>query len=988
MEIPLFFSYFFLMEQPLIPLNLFHEPGNAGASLDSVHRAFLQSGSLFSLDEFSSAMRGWLASASDPDMALGNFIRFLGTAVSPSALFNDILHYPLYGELLFRVFGSSQYFSDVLVRDPGLFHWLTSTDVLLTPVDPGYLVPEAERILSMFAKPERRLDALKRLHRRELLRIGAQDLLGEADLLSATRQLSVLADAVVDTALRVARDRMGEAGRAYRDIPFCVIGLGKWGGNELNYSSDIDVLFVYGEEREGEGTATPTAHAYFNKVCEYLVQSLTQPTTEGTLYRVDTRLRPESGAGPLARSVGGYLTYYESRGELWERQMLLKARPAAGELAFGENFLAQLQPFVTPRSFFEPPAASVARIKARIESEVRDEPNIKLMPGGIRDIEFTVQTLQLLHAGKAPSLRERNTLRVLTLLRDAGHLTPEEAEGLSRAYVLYRTVEHRLQTMHHAQTHTLPENERDFDILARRSGVRDGAELRNLLRGHLDRVRGIFQSVLAVGEAAAPPNALLIADGGGGSEEAMSRALKMYGLRDTRLAARHVRLLTTGNTLTGTQDLDKSARDAFRAVAPTLFAGIARTADPDMTLAGLTTIASAQRVPHVFYAQCGDPHFRKFILDICATSPRFARGLSLDPLLMETLLSDPDALAGALADTLPPAGDEAELKTRRELRAGIRHVLGFTSFDALTEELSTIAGFIINAILPMAGRKTNRTRLPLAVFALGKFGTRELSFDGDLDLLFVAGGDAGTRREEMEKAAAGLLQRLMAATPGGKLYDVDARLRPEGKNAPLVVDAASYVSYLETRASLWERQSLTRLRFVAGDPTVGSYVSNRVAERVYDVPLPRGWGAVIAAMRRKTESRSRTRGSDMIDIKLGPGGMADIEFIAQMIQMRHGKDRPELRGLKVAELLRHPSHDALPAGEREALTAAYAMFRRVELLMRIGLEDRSSLLPESEKLNLLARLYDGSTGGALSTRVAGTMKRVRGTFQGVAAGMV
>jgi [glutamine synthetase] adenylyltransferase / [glutamine synthetase]-adenylyl-L-tyrosine phosphorylase len=321
------------------------------------------------------------------------------------------------------------------------------------------------------------------------------------------------------------------------------------------------------------------------------------------------------------------------------------------------------------------------------------------------------------------------------------------------------------------------------------------------------------------------------------------------------------------------------------------------------------------------------------------------------------------------------------LKNRRELRAGIRHILGITGFDAMTEELSALAGFIIESLLPKPGRKA---RMPLAVFALGKFGTKELSFDGDLDLLFVAGGEEGRGREEAEKAAAGLLRRLGAVTPAGKLYDVDARLRPEGKNAPLVVDAVSYEAYLATRASLWERQSLTRLRFVAGDSTVGGYVANKVASRVYDAPLPQGWGGEIAAMRRKTESRSRTRGSAMIDIKLGPGAMADIEFLAQMIQMRYGRERHELRGLKVAELLRHHSHAALPAGERDALVGAYAMYRRIELLMRVGLEDRSSLLPEGEKLDILGRLYDGSAGSALETRIGGTMKRVRGIFLAVA----
>jgi glutamate-ammonia-ligase adenylyltransferase len=271
------------------------------------------------------------------------------------------------------------------------------------------------------------------------------------------------------------------------------------------------------------------------------------------------------------------------------------------------------------------------------------------------------------------------------------------------------------------------------------------------------------------------------------------------------------------------------------------------------------------------------------------------------------------------------------------------------------------------------------------VFALGKFGTEELGFDADLDLLFVAGDSGDSARPAQEQSAARILGGITASASGERLYEADVRLRPEGKSAPLVVEAASYAKYLATRASLWERQSLTRLRFVAGDRVVGGYVSALVSSWVYETPLPPGWGESIVAMRRAMETRGKTRREIFIDLKHGPGGMADVEFIVQMLQLKFGGTRPEIRGGKVGAILRQAWLPPGMPGESAFLASAYAMYRRLELLIRIGLEERRNVLPQGEKLQRLARLYDGSSGPALQSRVGATMKRVRQEFLEIAA---
>ena len=955
---------------------LFLDPEGAERNLVTLHETFLRSGSRFKVKEFSGALNDALERSADPDLTLLHFVRFTGTSLGTASLFNDLLQYPLYLELLLKLFGYSQYFADVLIREPELFRWLTASDVLTTPVSASDLQAESMRIFEAFPLAERRLNALRRLHRRELLRIGARDIIGEANLQETARELSVLADCIIDAVLTISTQMLGESCRRLNDIPFAIIGLGKLGGNELNYSSDVDVVFIYGEDRDEESDGTPSAYEMFNKLAERTIGGLTQTTSEGHLYRVDTRLRPESGAGPLARSLSGYLEYYESRGELWERQMLIKARPVAGDREFGRRAIEAFQPFVYPRTFLESPSASAARIKARIEAAVGDVANIKLMAGGIRDIEFIVQSLQLTNGGGQVSVREPNTLRAIEALAAAGLVTPPERRTLADAYVLYRTLEHRLQTMMNTQTHTIPSDGRRLGSLARRLGMESAQELRSKLDRHLAAVRTIFDQVLTGDGTSTLPGVMAIGEGGL-DDQALRQLLKRLGFRDPQTASRSVNILVRGRAISGAKEMDTQTGAALRSVLPALFADIRETPDPDTTLASLADVVAGQRLPNAFYGQLADSRFRKFVLNVCALSPRFARGLARHPLVLETLATDPDALTGTSISPPAPGGDLFEYKAHHELRAGIRHLLGFTDLHGLTSDLSGLASHILNAQVHEVRAQGGRSRLPLAVFALGKLGSMELGFDADLDLFFVTGGSGGEDRSTLELAAEDLLRRITAVTPGGKLYDVDVRLRPEGRSAPLTVDAQAYMRYLSTRASLWERQALIRLRFVAGDQTIGAYVASRVSSWVFDSPFPDGWTTEVITMRRKMEARSRVRGGKTIDLKLGIGALLDIEFVAQILQMCHGREVPEIRSARVPAVLRMPSLRGLAPEQGDYLASAHQMYRRIEFLLRAVLDDHGWLLPEGEQLDLLALLYDGSSGAALESRLTSTMKRVR-----------
>ncbi len=953
----------------------FADARRAERSLTALHEQMLASGSGFSPGDLTKALATHLTVAPDPDLALSGLLRFTEATLSRAGLFNDLLQHPVLLDMLVRILGDSAFFTDILVRDPGLFRWLTASGVLSLPLKKDDLRAEVQRLSDVFPRAERRLDALRRLLRREVLRVGVQDVLNLADLRATTAQLSVLADVVIDAVLGASIGQMHQKYGIVPDEPFAVIGLGKLGGRELNYSSDVDLLFVYGADGTTQGLPC-SHHEFFIELAERLVQNLTQSTVEGHMYRVDMRLRPEAGAGALARSLQSYMMYYESRGELWERQMLLKARTVAGSQELGSRFLGALEPFVYPRTFMEHPTESISRIKGRIEATIGDAANIKLMAGGIRDIEFTVQALQLVNGGRNRMIRTENTLEALEALREASLLGEVEARSLNEAYVFLRTVEHRLQTMHNTQVHTLPSEERTLRNLARRVGLPHGKALRHVVDQHRKNVRLVFEGVMRVEKSVSGGDVSALLDGLL-PEDSARQLLERYGFRDVRQAIRDLRVLSGGSGLMDTEGTESRTRSSFRKMAGGILDDIAKTPDPDLTLHAMAILAGAQSSTTALHVQLGDPRFRKLIIDISAYGSRCVRSLSADPSLLDAIAGDVTTVSAATPLSLPPAASLAQLKHQRELMSCLRHLLGFSQFEEMTSELCDLADFILSTV---AG--TSSSSSPLAVFAAGKFGTREATLDADLDLLFVADAPRSRELAAAERRVARIVAALSTVGPEGRLYETDLRLRPEGRNAPLVVDVARYKEYLEKRASLWERQMLTRLRFVCGERKLGERVLRMISGYVFTSPLPPDWVRSITGMRRKMETRSRTRGGEIVDIKLGPGGMADIEFVVQM-WMLHGRT-PPVGSRAVTVLLQAASPGFLPATEVELGTRAYAMYRRLELLLRVTLEERTSILPAGARLDTLARRYGMKSGADLTVLVTRTMREVREMFLRVA----
>jgi len=460
-------------------------------------------------------------------------------------------------------------------------------------------------------------------------------------------------------------------------------------------------------------------------------------------------------------------------------------------------------------------------------------------------------------------------------------------------------------------------------------------------------------------------------------EDSARQLLERYGFRDMRQAIRDLRVLSGGSGLMDTEGTESRTRSFFRKMAGGILEDVARTPDADLTLHAMAILAGAQSSATAFHAQLGDLRFRKLIIDISAYGPRCVRSLSSDPSMLDAIAGDVTTVSAAAPFALPPAASLAQLKHQRELLACLRHLLGFSRFEEMTSELCDLADFILSAVVSASSSSS-----PMAVFAAGKFGTREATLDADLDLLFIADAPRSRELAAAERRASRIVAALSTVGPEGRLYEVDLRLRPEGRNAPLVADLARYREYLATRASLWERQMLTRLRFVCGDRNLGARVLQLISAYVFTSPLPPGWVRAITGMRRKMETRSRTRGGEIVDIKLGPGGMADIEFLVQM-WMLHRRS-PPVGSRAVTPLLTAASPGLLTTGEAALGTRAYAMYRRLELLLRVTLEERSSILPAGGRLDTLARRYGMKSGADLAAEVARTMREVREMFLRVA----
>jgi glutamate-ammonia-ligase adenylyltransferase len=874
------------------------------------------------------------AGALNPAQVQNTLEQMRGSWPRDAVPLRDIIdQFPLGETSLLQLISISSICAARLVRHPEILLWLCRPEICSAPrahseMLAGLHPSKGDPISSDNFRP------LRFWKGREMLRIALREVAAAAPLEETTLELSLLAEICLREVYQHWKAELGSR-RGTPETEFTILGLGKLGGRELNHSSDIDVIFLYGEE--GQVSPNLTYHEWFNLLGSKIVETFATPSPAGALFRIDLRLRPEGSTGPLARSFESMENYYAGFGETWERLALIKARGICGSRELAYEFLRQHQPFIYPKSPTPDLLDEIAAIKRRIERDIVGYENIgrnvKLGAGGIREIEFVVQALQLLHGARHAFLQETSTLKALPVLAELELIPHQEARALEAAYRFLRRVEHRLQIEAERQIHTIPEEGEALETLARSLGFLSQKDFTSALREHMQKVRSIFQRIIAT-----PPT---------GAE---SSAESLHIFRDEKAAAKSLADLAKG---TGGLHVAARTRQVLRNLRPLLFRWLARAADPDVALNQFIRFVEAYGLRSMlFELLVVNPKLLELLVKTFDAS-RYAGDLLIRrPQLLEEItrpgmldreISIAQHLKRLEALKITPASLDL-LRVYRQtqlLRILLRDVLQLADLATLFAEQSALAEACLIFVNRVRGDESDIT-----IIALGKFGGSEIGYGADLDVLFVG---------EDIRAAQHLVVAMGQPTAEGSIATLDARLRPEGEKGNLVCSLMAYEAYYETRAQLWEVQALTRARPLAG-PLQDQFME--LARRVWRKAAQRGdlYLQIDGMLRRIRHERGSA--ADVLDFKTGTGGVIEAEFLVQALQMRAGIWNPQTMGA-----LRELTTQGLLREEDAALIEkSYKYLRLIESALRRWENKSISSLPadETEQRKLAQRVGEGS----------------------------
>jgi glutamate-ammonia-ligase adenylyltransferase len=957
-----------------------------------------------------------LPRSSDPDMALNNLDRFVAATRNPLSLASLFERDREALPILLQIFATSQHLSDLLIVDSEAYDLLRITGG--EPVARDSLVAELCAEISTLSDDEAAASAaLRRFKRRETLRVAYGDIIRGQSLDVVARQISHVADAIVEAAVLAARARVDArrgAARPPEGSPgrFVVLALGKLGGAELNYSSDIDLIFLYDSGRGADLARQQSCAEYFDRLVREVLKLLSEATDLGAAYRVDLRLRPLGNAGPMAVAYDAAMQYYDVTGRTWERQALVKARPIAGDLALGKEFLEQLEPWIYRQYLSRADITGIKALKRRIEQrthrEGADALNVKTGHGGIRDIEFVIQFLQLLNGGDLPDLRTGNTLEAILRLERCGCLTDRERTLLDENYAFLRKIEHRLQIMFDLQTHLLPRDPDELRKVAIRLGYVDSPTQSALesfesdYKSKTELNRRILDHLLhdAFGDdAATEPESDLVLDPEPAPER-IEEVLGRYPFEDIPQAYKNLMELSTEKIRYLST---RRCRHFLAAIAPRLLAAIAKTPDPDFTLVNLSKVSDSLGGKGVLWELFSfNPPTLHLYVELCSSSQYLSGILTSNPGMLDELL---DSL---LLDKLPKREslDESlfelcrgaedidpglhSFKNAQQLRVGVRDILGKETIEATTGALTDIAETCLAAITrveyeklmaklgePTIGEGDDAGRVcELAIVALGKFGGRELNYYSDLDLIFLYEADGMTvppRRTRRDTTTTNqhffseLAQRIIKVAsqlgPYGRLYEIDPRLRPTGKSGALATSLAEFSRYFSSgQGQLWERQALSKARVVLAGPVAAESVASAVREAAFAPAWQAKDADIIWQMRQRMEEKAAPG-----NLKRGPGGLVDIEFLVQMLQLKHAKAHPKIAQSSTLDALAAlQSAGLLKRDDYDFLVLSYRFLRGIQLRLRLmSTTARDDLPEEPRELAKLAGLLGYSSAEGL-----------------------
>ncbi len=902
-----------------------------------------------------------LAATADPDAALEGLLRLTEslderTPGSGEEMLREVADDEGTAMRLCSVLGASSALTHHLVRHPD--HWRELTDPTLGSTRPAaYAVREA-MLTAVGADPRHgvpvatlpdaaALDALRVEYRRILLRLASRDLAHHVGLDDAAAEISDLAGATLEAGLAVARARVGGTAAAAR---LSVIAMGKCGGHELNYVSDVDVVFVYEPAvlDSGERAEDSVALRAATQLASHLIRICSENTREGTIWPVDANLRPEGRQGPLVRTLASHRGYYEKWAKTWEFQALLKARPVAGDLPLGRAYVEMVEPMVWSvaerTGFVSDVQAMRRRVVEHIPAHEVDR-QLKLGSGGLRDVEFAVQLLQLVHGRSDPTLREGATLSAIARLTEGGYVGREDGEKLHEAYAFLRTLEHRIQLHQMRRTHIIPGDEESLRRLGRSIGLfsEPAVQLDKLWRYHRREVRRLHEKLFyrpLLGAVAKLPGTEARL-----SLEAAEVRLAALGYADPRAALRHLEALTSGVSRTS---------DIQRTLLPVLMEWFADSPDPDAGLFGFRRISEslgrtpwylgmlrdegevAQRLAHVLGTS-------RYATDLLEREPQGVKmlGESLVPLSAEAALVEMRALVDR-AETPESAAVAVRAVRRRELlRIACGELVAGTDVAVVGQGLSRLTDATLQATLDIAEVSVRRQRnldvapCRIAVVAMGRYGGFELSYGSDADVMFVQEPVEGAEAQaaaSFAQAVVSEVRRLLSLPASDPPLEVDPDLRPEGRNGPMVRTVESYAAYYAKWSHVWEFQALLRADPVVGDEGLRQRFTELIDPLRFPVEGISERDVVeVRRIKARVDVERLPRGADrQTHLKLGRGGLADVEWTVQLLQMRHAGTHPGLRTPQTLPALEAAAAaDLIEESDATTLAEAWRLVSRV-----------------------------------------------------------
>lgn len=918
------------------------------------------------------------ADTPDPERALKNFERVLQEA--PELLEEHEQQI----ESIARLFAYSQFLADYSMRNPpSLSRALRDHSMA---IEKQKLLSEAYTAYAAFRNEDRTalfkenaMNLLRQVKKDQLLFITLRDISGITSLNECMSELSILSETIMELALDMAFTLMRRKYGLLRENAFSLIGLGKLGAGELNYSSDVDIITIYRSENStSTGILNPSgirhnkisSHEYYCTLTEILTNLLMSPTEDGIAYRADLRLRPNGQKGALSLPLDSYISYYEAWGKTWERMALIRARHVGGDNLLGRMFLDAIEPFVWKKSLDYNDIEEIKKLKKKIDS-ISDVHDIKRGYGGIREIEFFTQTFQLLYGGEKKHLRTRTLIVSLDALLKENFLTGEDYRTLSECYLFLRRLEHILQMKDDVQTHSLPSQQDELEILSKKMNFSNEKDFTIELRLRRRKVRDMYNSLLGTAEVT-QENILSLKDEL--PDSAIMDYLSFRGFKDPGSALKNMSALheqmSLGKTL--------RERGLLGKTVPLFLQEIMKTKHRDRALSMLVTFIE-KIGNHESYMDLllrrGDT--REVIVTTFALSEYLSRSLlSLENL--EGLFEYPDIrrdfvsaqarLITTLTNNPDPPKAIRVFKLVEELKSGLLFIKGFLDVYELVRTLSMLADTIVKTVVRHLHMEKD-----FAVLALGGYGARELNIGSDLDLIF-AGGESSGNTSPKEKAAEDLIRFLSEYTEEGIAYKVDMRLRPDGSKGVLLNSIEGYRNYYLKAAHHWEIQSLLKARPVAGDRNLLRAFENIkktiISKRGIEIR-----GSVIGNFRKRIIEEISKESPGSYDIRHGPGGIKEIEFLVQYLQLSNTKRFTKLPVSNTVAAIKQLSRYAhIRKDTKEFLLQSHRFLKTIETILRLNGEDL--LKVDSELSDMIAGFIHLRSKEDLVNRVEETRNRI------------